>query len=187
MSDRGDVTSVLHAWNRGDPNALEALLQDVADDLRIIARRVFSAEPQGHTLQPTALVNELYLRFTGMRTVQWKGRREFFAVASKLLRRVLVDHARGKMAHKRGQGEPKLRLDECTNLSACRAPELVALDAALDELKEVDPRASQIVELHSFVGLDFDQIAEVVGVSRRTALRDWKHAKLWLHRELNSQ
>ncbi len=179
----GDITDLLRAWNDGDEHARDSLMPLVFDDLREIARRHYDREELGHTLQPTALVNELYLKLKGQRSVQWRNRREFFAIAAQMIRRILVDHARSRRAVKRGDGGPKVSFDEAFGLPVVE-PSLIALDDALKDLEKVDPRGSRVVELHAFGGLRFDEIAEVIGVARSTVLRDWKHAKLWLRRQL---
>ena len=178
-----EVSRLLQDWNAGDTGARDQLISLVFDDLRDIARRHFERELPGHTLQPTALVNELYMRLKKQRSVQWRNRKEFFAVAAKMIRRILVDYARKRRAAKRGDGGPKISFDEAFG-GAVDEPQLLALDDALKGLEKVDPRGSQVVELHAFGGLNFDEIAEVLQVARSTTLRDWKHAKLWLRREL---
>lgn len=178
-----EVSQLLQEWNRGDTGARDQLISLVFDDLREIARRHFDREIPGHTLQPTALVNELYVRLKKQRSVQWRNRKEFFAVSAKMIRRILVDHARKRRAAKRGDGGPKVSFDEAFG-GVVDDPQLIALDDALQGLEKVDPRGCQVVELHAFGGLSFDEIAEVLKVARSTTLRDWKHAKLWLRREL---
>lgn len=180
-----DISDLLHAWNDGDAGARDRLMPLVFDDLREIARRHYEREGPGHTLRPTALVNELYLRLERQRTVQWRDRRQFFAVAASLIRRILVDHARRRQAAKRRDGGPKISFEEALGLTV-EEPILVALDDALEDLAKVDPRGSRVVELHAFGGLKFEEIAESLGVARSTALRDWKHAKLWLRRQLRA-
>ena len=178
-----EVSRLLQGWNDGDTGDRDQLMSLVFDDLRAIARRHFDRELPGHTLQPTALVNELYMRLKKQRSVQWRNRQEFFAVAAKMIRRILVDHARKRSAVKRGDGGPKISFDEAFG-GVMDEPQLIALDDALKGLEKVDPRGSQVVELHAFGGLSFDEIAEVLQVARSTTLRDWKHARLWLRREL---
>lgn len=181
----GEVTRLLQAWSDGDEHARDRLIPLVFDELRQIARRQYSLERADHTLRPTALVNELYMRFVEQRTVQWRNRREFFAVAARLIRRILVDHARRHRAARRGGGGPKILFDEALGLPIMEEPRLLELDDALKDLESKDPRGSRVVELHAFGGLSFDEIAEVLEVSRITTLRDWKHAKLWLRRQLS--
>lgn len=184
-SSSHDISNLLRAWNDGDAGARDRLMPLVFDDLREIARRYYERESPGHTLRPTALVNELYLKLERQKTVQWRDRRQFFAVAASLIRRILVDHARRRHAAKRGDGGPKICFDEALGLTV-EEPILIALDDALEDLEKLDPRGSRVVELHAFGGLRFDEIAEILGVARSTALRDWKHARLWLRRQLRS-
>ncbi len=178
-----DVSRLLQAWNDGDTEARDQLMPLVFDDLREIAQRHYRREGSGHTLQPTALVNELYMKLKGQRGVQWRSRREFFAVSANMIRRILVDHARKRQAVKRGEEAPKISFDEAFGLTM-KEPMLIALDDALKALEQVDPRGSRVVELHAFGGLRFEEIAETLEVARSTVFRDWKHAKLWLRREL---
>ncbi len=179
---KSDVSELLQAWNNGDTSARDQLMPLVFDDLKEIAQQHYRREGPGHTLQPTALVNELYLRLKGQRSVQWRSRREFFGVAASMIRRILVDYARKRQAAKR-EGGPKISFDEAFGLTM-KEPMLIALDDGLKALEQVDPRGSRVVELHAFGGLRFDEIAKTLGVARSTALRDWKHAKLWLRRQL---
>ncbi len=184
-----EVTRLLLAWNEGDTEAREQLIPLVYDELHAIAARQLGreGEKRDHTLQPTALVNELYLRLVDQKRVHWKEQQEFFGVAAELIRRILVDHARKRQTIKRGGEVFKIPLDETLGIAAARDPGLLALDDALRDLAKHDPRGSRIVELHVFGGLQFDEIAEILGISRSTALRDWKHAKLWLKRELQRE
>lgn len=185
MSDASsEVSQLLDAWSDGDSKALDRLMPLVYDELRRIAARHFKNEPADHTLQPTALVNELFIRFKGQRKVKWHSRAELFSVASKLIRRILVDHARRRLASKRGGDTIKVPLDEVQVPLAARDPDLVALDEALKRLAKLDSRASRIVELRIFGGLDFKVIAELEKIGRATVWRDWKSAQLWLRREL---
>ncbi len=178
-----DITELLQAWNSGDLSARDRLIPLVADELRAIARQHYQKERPDHTLQPTALVNELYLKLTGQRNVHWRNRKQFFAVASKLIRRILVDYARKRGAAKRGSDEPKISFDELS-LPAMEEPALLELDDGLKDLEMIDPRGASVVELHIFGGLTFVEIADVIEVSRPTVMRDWKHARLWLRRHL---
>ncbi len=184
-SSSSEVTALLDAWSDGDPAALAELMPLVYDELKRIARREFTRECQGHTLQPTAVVNEAYMRLKGQRNVRWHSRSEFFAVAAKLIRRVLVDHARRRKRLKRGGDVPKVPLDEVLGLAESRAPDLIALDDALEGLRELAPRQSRIVELRIFAGLTLEDVAGALGVSRATVHRDWNAALLWLRRELS--
>lgn len=180
-----DVSELLQAWNDGDTRARDQLMPLVFDDLKEIARQHYLREGPGHTLQPTALVNELYMKLKGQRSTRWRSRREFFGVAANMIRRILVDYARKRQAAKRESG-PKISFDETFGLMM-KEPVLIALDDALKALEQADPRGSRVVELHAFGGLRFDEIAEMLGVARSTALRDWKHAKLWLRRQLRDE
>jgi RNA polymerase sigma-70 factor (ECF subfamily) len=178
-----DVTQLLKLWSQGDAAALDELMPLVFDDLRQIARRQFQAEPTDHTLQPTALVSEVYLRLYGQHSVHWDNRRQFFAFAVMLMRRILVDHAKGRNAAKRGKGLPDLPLDD-TIAAAGSGVDLVALDEALSRLSALDERQGRIVELRFFVGLTNEEVAEVLGISVTAVKRDWRTAKIWLLREL---
>lgn len=184
-SPSSEVTDLLDAWSAGDAGALDELMPLVYDELRGIAGRQFHREVGGHTLQPTAVVNEAFLRLRGQRKVQWHNRVEFFAVAAQLIRRILVDHARRRKRVKRGGGVTPLPLDEAIDLGEERAPSLVALDDALQGLAELAPRQSRIVELRIFGGLTLDEVAGTLAVGRSTVQRDWNAALLWLRRELS--
>ncbi|MEM8993463.1 MAG: ECF-type sigma factor [Acidobacteriota bacterium] len=179
-----DISRLLTSWTDGDADARDQLMPLVFDELRTIAKRQYKNERDDHTLQPTAIVNELYMRLAAQKKVQWRHRREFFSVAARLVRRILVDHARKRTASKRGDGEPRVVFDEALGLPALEDPMLVALDESLNDLAEVDGRGAKIVELHAFTGLTFDEIAGLLDVSRATVMRDWKHARLWLRRAL---
>ncbi|MEM1204624.1 MAG: ECF-type sigma factor [Acidobacteriota bacterium] len=180
-----DVSRLLLDWSDGDADARDQLMPLVFDELHAIAKHQYDMERPGHTLQPTALVGELYLRLQRQNQVKWHNRREFFAVAARLIRRILVDHARKRQAVKRGSGGPKVVFDEALGLPSLPALALVALDDAIEDLCKVDERGGQVVELHAFGGLTFDEIAETLGVGRATVLRDWRHARLWLRRYLS--
>ncbi len=178
-----DVTRLLKQWSQGDASALAELMPLVFDDLRQIARRQFQAEPTDHTLQPTALVSEVYLRLSGQHSVHWDNRRQFFAFAATLMRRILVDHAKGRNAAKRGKGLPDLPLDETIAVPG-GGVDIVALDEALSRLSALDERQGRIVEMRFFVGLTNEEIAEVLGISLTAVKRDWRTAKIWLLHEL---
>jgi RNA polymerase sigma-70 factor (ECF subfamily) len=180
-----DVTQLLQHWSQGDPSALERLIPLVFDDLREIAGRMFQRESEGHTLQPTALVNEVYLRLVDQRKVHWQNREQFFGVAGLLMRRILVDYAKGRQAAKRGSGIPNVPLDETIAVPEMRNLDVVALDDALSQLDELDPRQGQIVQMRFFMGLSHEEIADVLGISVTTVKREWKTARLWLFRELS--
>lgn len=179
-----DVTKLLQDWNQGDAAALEKLIPLVFDDLRQIARRLFLREADSHTLQPTALVNEVYLRLMDQRKVHWQNRDQFFGVAAMLMRRILVDYAKGRQAAKRGSGAPKVPLDETIAVPELRDVDVVALDEALSRLTEFDARQGRIVELRFFMGLSNEEIAELLKISVTTVKREWRTARLWLYREL---
>jgi len=178
-----DVTGLLVDWSRGDEEALERLMPLVVDELRHLARSHFRREPDGHTLQPTALVNEVYLRLTDQRQVQWDNRSQFFAFAATLMRRVLVDHAKARHTAKRGGKVRKVSLQDVIGLAEPEDVDLLALDDALSALAEIDPRQSRIVELRFFAGLTHEEIADVLSVSVSTVKREWRTARLWLYRE----
>lgn len=180
-----DITRLLLDWSRGDRKALDQLMPLVFDELRRVARGYFVDERAGHTLQPTALVNEVFVRLVDRRKVSWANRNHFFGFAAQLMRRVLVDHARGHKAGKRGGGIPQASLDEALALAETRELDLIALDEALNDLARIDPQGSRVVEMRFFAGLTHDEIAEVLEVSPITARRQWTTAKLWLFRHLN--
>jgi RNA polymerase sigma factor (TIGR02999 family) len=178
------VTELLHAWGAGDEVALHQLLPLVESELRRLAGAYMARERQGHTLQPTALVNEAFLRLVDAQDVPWQGRAHFFGLAARLMRRVLVDHARARGFQKRGGGAPAVPLD--TDVLVSRAPDvaLLDLDRALDRLAEVDGRKAKVVEMRFFGGTTLEETADALGVSIDTVKRDWRFAKLWLLRTL---
>jgi RNA polymerase sigma factor (TIGR02999 family) len=181
---------VLRAWEQGDDGALERLLPMVYTEMRAIAAKHLRSERPGHTLQPTALANEAYLRLRGLGDVPWHDRAHFFAIASRIMRRVLVDHARANLAQKRGAGSPMVRVDEGLHglidgaVPAMDAAQLIDLDRALDQLAAEEPRLSRFIELRFFGGLKIEEIAELLGCSPRTAKRDWTFARAWLLHKL---
>jgi RNA polymerase sigma factor (TIGR02999 family) len=183
MAER--VTELLLAWGDGDVSALDQLIPLVHGELRHIASRYMAGERVGHTLQPTALVNEVYLRLVDIEHVRWENRAHFMAVAARLMRRVLVDFARSRRYQKRGGGRQRVALDEALVVDVGRGHDLLALDDALDELARVDTRQSEIVVMRFFAGLTVEEIAGVLGISIATVMRDWKVAKAWLLRELD--
>jgi RNA polymerase sigma factor (TIGR02999 family) len=183
-SSPGAVTDLLRAWADGDDGALERLAPLVEAELRRLARGYMRRERRGHTLQTTALVNEAFLRLTGARGVRWQDRAHFLGISARLMRRVLVDHARSRGYRKRGGGAQRVSLDEGVRPVAEPALDLLALDRALDALAAVDPRKCRVVELRYFGGLSVEETAEVLAVSPDTVKRDWRLAKLWLLREL---
>jgi RNA polymerase sigma-70 factor (ECF subfamily) len=179
-----DVTQLLIAWSNGDQAARDGLMAVVYEELHRLARRYMRRESPGHTLQTSALVNEAFLRLVDQRNVHWQNRAHFFGIAAQMMRRVLVDYARGRSYAKRGGGARALSLDEGLIVSEERSAEVVAVHEALEELAKLDPRKSQIVELRFFGGLSIDETAEVLGVSPGTVARDWTMAKAWLRREI---
>jgi RNA polymerase sigma factor (TIGR02999 family) len=178
------ITRLLNAWQNGDATARDRLFVLVYQELRRRASLQLRHERQGHTLRPTALVHEAYLRLMGQDRVKWQNRAQFFAIASEMMRRVLVDHARERKAAKRGGTAVRVALEEDVAAAEAREVDLIALDAALDELAAMDPRQSRVVELRFFGGLGTAEIAEVLEVSRATVDRDWRFARTWLYRRL---
>jgi RNA polymerase sigma factor (TIGR02999 family) len=184
MTPPPNVTALLTDWSRGDASALERLLPLVYDELRRVAVRQLRGERLDHTLQPTALVHEVYLRLIDQRQVEWHDRAHFLGVAAKTMRRILVDHARRRRAQKRGSGVYCVSIDDANELAATPDVPLLALDDALARLEVVDPALVKIVELRAFGGLTIEEAAHVLKVSASTAKRDWRTAKAWLNREL---
>ena len=164
---------------------MDRLMPLVYDELRRLAQSYLRSERPGHTLQGTALVHEAYLRLIDQKQVEWKNRAHFFAMASQMIRRILVDHARGHKAAKRGAGAPKLSLDEAIGVQEGRELDLIGLDDALTGLAKMDPEQSRIIELRFFGGLSIEETAAVVGVSPATVNREWAAARAWLFREMN--
>lgn len=187
MSAIESVTDLLIAWNGGDSSALERLIPLVEAELRRIARYHMRRESPAHTLQTTALVNEVYLKLVDQTHARWHNRAHFFAVAAQLMRRILVDHARRNMRNKRGGGAADLPLDKVAVLSTEKSAELLALDEALSRLAELDPLKARIVELRHFGGLSVKETAEVLKISEVTVIRHWGLAKSWLRREVRGE
>jgi RNA polymerase sigma factor (TIGR02999 family) len=185
-SRMADATALLLAWRAGDATALDRLLPIVHAELRRIAGHLLAGEQHARTLQPTALVNEAFLRLVTITDVQWQSRAHFLAMAARQMRRVLVDAARARQSHKRGDGAPPVTVDTALLGAATPGQDVVALHDALEALARVDPRKSQVVELRFFGGLSNDEAAEVLGVSTDTITRDWKLARAWLRRELSA-
>ncbi len=179
-----EITQRLIAWSSGDATALDELIPAVYQELRRMADRYLRLENPGHTLQPTALVHEAYLRLIDQQYVDWQNRAHFFGVAAQMMRRILVDHARAKHREKRGGEAIRLSLDDVINLSHERAADLIALDEALNTLAAVDERKSHVVEMRYFGGLSVAETARAMGVSPDTVMRDWKMAKAWLYQEI---
>ena len=182
----GEVTRLLLAWNAGDRAALERLMPLVYAELRELAKRHFRKERPGHTLQPTAVVHEAYFRLIDQTRVTWKNRGHFLAIASQAMRRILIDHARGRGAEKRGGEVEKVTLDVAiASPEPAREVDILALDEALERLKALDGTQAQIVELRFFGGLTIDETADVMETSPSSIKRDFRSAKAWLFRELN--
>ena len=183
----GQVTQLLRAWSDGDSQALENLLPFVEAELRRLARGYMSRERRDHTLQPTALINEAFIRLAGAKNLRWQDRAHFFGISAKLMRRVLVDHARARGFQKRGARAERVPLDK-VSIPAPEPPvDILALDLALDALATKDERKCRIVELRFFGGLSVEETAEVLHVSPDTVKRDWRMAKLWLLRQLEAR
>lgn len=179
-----NVTELLSAWNDGDETALDRLIPAIYVELRRLAHHYMLQEKQGHTLQTTALINEAYLCLINQNKTRWQNRSHFFAIAARLMRRILVDHARSHRCEKRGKNVRPVVLDEASLLCDERAAELIALDDALNSLASIDPRKNQIVELRYFGGLENQEVAEFLGVSVTTVKREWNLAKAWLFNEI---
>jgi len=182
-----DITQLLRAWGDGNQAALERLMPLVYARLRQAAHRYMARERRGHTLQATALVNEVYVRLAKAREMCWQDRVHFFAVSAQMMRRILTDHARARQYAKRGGGAQVVSLDEAPEVSQKPRADLVALDDALNRLAAVDERKSRVVELRYFGGLSVEETGEVLKVSPETVMRDWKLAKAWLLRELSGE
>jgi RNA polymerase sigma-70 factor, ECF subfamily len=179
-----EVTVLLRQWAAGHADALDRLVPLIHAELRRLAASYMRRERPDHTLQPTALVNEAFLKLVDQRNVEWQNRAHFFGIAAQAMRRILVDHARTRTAGKRGAGEARLPLDEALAASVMPDEELLALDAALERLAIVDPRQSRVVELRFFGGLTMEEAAEVLQISPATVGREWTLAKAWLYSEL---
>lgn len=182
-----DVTQLLIDWSQGDPGALDELMPLVYGELHRLAASYMRRERPGHTLQPTALVNEAYLQLIDQKRVQWQNRAHFFGVAARLMRRVTMMHVRSARAQKRGGGAPKISFDENLHVSAENAADLMRLDDALAILIDIDPRQCRIVELRFFAGLGVRETAEVLGISTATVKREWRSARAWLLLELRGR
>lgn len=180
------VTKLLVGWCEGDAHALEQLLPLVMEQLKAQARRYLERERSDHTLQATALVNEAYLRLIDQNKVKWQNRAHFFAVCAQIMRRILVDYARNHRAQKRGGAAKKLDFEDLSGLVSAKQVDFVALDDALQELAKIDERQARIVELRFFGGLGIEEAAEVIGVSRATANREWAMARAWLHLQMEA-
>jgi len=184
---RRHVTTLLGKWSDGDDAAMEELVPLVYDELRRLARGQMSREREDHVLQATALVNEAFIRLVDIHHVQWRNRTHFFAMAARLMRRILVEYARARAFRKRGGGAPHVTFDENLTSPQSTPHDLVALDDALNTLAAVHERKARVVELRHFGGLSVEETAGVLDVSPETVMRDWKFAKNWLLRELSRQ
>jgi RNA polymerase sigma factor (TIGR02999 family) len=180
-----EITQLLAEWSNGNQTALDKLYPLVYEELRRMAHRFMRRERQGHTLQTTALINEAYLRLVDQKDVHWANRSHFFSISAQIMRRILVDHARGYARKKRGGGAHKVTLDQVALVSKEAAEELLLLNDALKDLAKTDPRRSQVVELRFFGGLANNEIAEVLHVSENTVTRDWNLARAWLYQQLS--
>ena len=180
----GSVTELLRRWSDGDASAFDEVIGRLYADLRRIAGNQMRREHAGHTLQPTALVNEACLRFLRQNDASWQSREHFLAFAAGLMRRILVDHARQRLSVKRGSGAPCLPLEDASDIPLDRPADLVALDEALSELSIASPDHARIIELRYFGGLTIDEIAAVLDVSTATVSRGWRSARAWLHQEV---
>lgn len=185
MPESSEVTELLLAWREGDAEALDRLMPLVYDELRRVAEGYLKRESSGHTLQATALVHEAYLRLVGKNHPNWHGRIHFYTVAAKVMRRILVDHARGRRAVKRGRGAVKVPLDSGVAAVPVERPsDLVALDEALSALAALDPRKARVIELRFFGGLTIDETAQALEVSTATVVNETRLARAWLYQEL---
>jgi RNA polymerase sigma-70 factor (ECF subfamily) len=183
VPDDGEVTRLLRQLRSGDQDAAGKLISAVYAELRQVAARAMRNERPGHTLQPTALVHEAFLKLAGSADVEWRDRAHFFGVAARLMREILVDYARQKGAAKRGSGV-RITLDDSLLIAEDRLADAVAIDEVVQRLEALDPRQGHIVELRFFGGLSVEEVAEVMGISSPTVKREWQSAKAWLHREL---
>jgi RNA polymerase sigma factor (TIGR02999 family) len=181
-----ETTRLLRAWADGDQEALQKLTPRVYDELRRMARHFMRHERPGRTIQTTALVHEAYLKLVDITNVDWQHRAHFFAIAAQILRRILLDRARRRVASKRGGAAVKLNLDEAPDVAAVRAREIIQLDDALSALAKIDQRKAQVIEFRFFAGLSVQETAEVLKVSPDTVLRDWRLARAWLLKEIGS-
>ena len=180
-----DITALLIDYSNGKPEALEALMPQVYDELKKLARSYMRKENDSHTLQPTALVHEAFFKLIDQKAVQWQNRAHFYGVAAQLMRRILIDHARNKHAAKRGGNQPALSFDEALHWNTQdNSPDILALDTALEKLSAIDERQGKVVELRYFGGLNIEETAEALKTSPATVKRDWAMARAWLFREL---
>jgi RNA polymerase sigma factor (TIGR02999 family) len=185
--DDPDIAALLEEIANGEDGAAETLMPLVYDRLRFLAKKLLGHESPAHTLQPTALVNEAYLRMVGQRQVEWQGKTHFFAIGAKMMRRILVDHARRKLSHKRGGGAHRIELADDLCVSNRNNEDILAIEDALEKLANLDPRQAQVVELRFYGGLTVEEVAEGLGVSKRTVESDWTMLRAWLRRELSGE
>lgn len=185
----GQVTQLLQRWGNGDRAAFESLIELAYDDLRRISERHFRRERSGHTLQATAILHEALMRLMNLEGIEWHDRNQFYALVAKMLRQLLVDHARGHRRQKRGGGAQKLTLSEADVLASTdgKAPDIEALENALQALEKRDERKARVVELRFYVGLKADEIARCLGISTATVDREWRRARLWLFKEIKGE
>src|SRR4051812_33698579 len=186
MDQSKDVTELLADWSDGNKEALDELIPLVESELKKLARKFMRDERPGSTLQTTALVNEAYVKLVDQKNVKWQNRAHFFAIAARIMRRILVDHARTQSRQKRGGDLHHVDIDKVSILAPARSRELVALDDALEKLLTIDPDKTRVVELRYFGGLSVEEIAEVMKIAPVTVTRYWNFAKAWLHREIQS-
>jgi RNA polymerase sigma factor (TIGR02999 family) len=187
MTPSATITQLLIKWRNGDQAALDELASQVYSELRRLARYYLSQERPGHTLQPSDLVHEAYLRLVDEKEVDWQNRAHFFGLAAVRMRRILVEHARGRQAAKRGGGERRLSLSEADRLAEKSDVNLLALDDALQRLETLDPQKARVVELRYFGGLTIEQTAEALRISPATVKRDWSMARAWLRSEISNE
>lgn len=187
LSDPKQITSVLQAISQGNHEATDRLMPLVYDEMRDLAAQYMRQQPLGHTLRSTALVNEAYLKLCGQNHEDWRSRTHFFAAGAQAMRRILVDHARGKSRQKRGGELRRVEFDEDLLGTSQRDEDILALDEALTKLAELDPRQARIVEMRFFGGLTVQEVAEALGISRRTVELEWAMIRAWLRRELSEE
>jgi RNA polymerase sigma factor (TIGR02999 family) len=183
----GNLTELLRSWGDGDKAAKEDLWPRVFAELKRMARRHLANQRPDHTLQSGALLNEVYLRLAELKDTHWENRARFFALCAKMMRQILVDHARSRQSQKRGGDASRVPLDDVLLVSEPKALELLALDDALKRLAVAHPRKSQVVEMRFFGGLSVEEVADILGVSRLTVIRDWNFARAWLHGVMNGE
>jgi RNA polymerase sigma factor (TIGR02999 family) len=183
--DSAEITDLLKAWTGGDRTALDRLTPIIYEELRRMARGHMGGERRAHTLQATAVVNELYLRLVNVKNVDWQNRAQFFAISAQIMRRILVDTARARRARKRGGDAERVNIDDVAIFASEGEESMLALDEALEEFARIAPRQARVVELRYFAGLNEEEIAEITKTSTRTVERDWQFARSWLMRELS--